>query len=311
MDGKKDIDSRKSKREANASVIATQPIETSAILTGQPHGYNPSVADYDGSRYVSYRYHPKPDHWRTQMVISKDGIEKPIFPPEQYAQHSLEDGRFFMWQKKLHLSVTIARSRVSGQSLDPCISAYGELREEADGWRLHNWIEPKHPDNTWSKATKNIVYFQRGEHLLMTWMTYPNHVIHQLDEVGKLVTGWRTESPRCPFGSYRGGTQSFPFEGNRLRFCHAVQNNPKATQYWGYSLCAYVFESDPPFRILKVSQQPIIGGNEFYEPNCPHWKPRICIPYGAVPRGDGWKVSIGVNDCECALAEVTRWDLNF
>jgi len=301
----------RSGRNLFESVTIATPIETRTIPMVHSRGYNPSMADFNNETFYSYRWHPNPKNWRTEIAIVRNGVEKPLLPPEQYAKHSIEDGRFFVWQKKLHLSVTVARSRVSGQSLDPCISGYGELREEFEGWRLHNWIEPKHPDNTWSKATKNIVYFQRGEHLLMTWTTSPNHVVHQLDEVGRIVTGWRTESPKCPFGSYRGGTQSFSYEGSRLRFCHAVQNNPKAVQYWGYYLAAYVFEPDPPFRILKVSQQPIMGGNEFYEPNCPHWKPRICIPYGAVPRGDGWRVSIGINDCECALADVTRWDLNF
>ena len=95
-----------------------------------------------------------------------------------------------------------------------------------------------------------------------------------------------------------------------MRFCHAVQNNPKAVQYWGYSLCAYVYEPKPPFRILQVSQQPILTGDERYAWDCPHWKPRICIPYGAVARGNGWRVSLGLNDCECAIVDLTDNDLN-
>lgn len=307
---RKRFDSRKSKSEPYSSVTATQPIETRSLPTLLSRGYNPSIADFDNGTFYSYRWHPNPSNWRTEMAVVRNGVEKPLLPPDQYAKHSIEDGRFFVFQKKLHLSVTVARSRVSGQSLDPCISGYGELREEADGWRLHNWIEPKHPDNTWSKATKNIVYFQRGEFLLMTWTTFPNHVVHQLDEAGRIVTGWRTESPKCPFGSYRGGTQSFNYEGNRLRFCHSVQNNPKAQLYWHYYLAAYVFQSEPPFRILSVSQQPIMSGNEDYCPGIPHHKPNILIPYGAVKREDGWSVACGRNDRECILVEIKEGDLN-
>lgn len=259
---------------------------------------------------MSYRYHPAASSWRTQLVIQCNGQEKPVILPEKYKDYSHEDMRFFIFNGHLMASLTVARSRVSGQSLDPCIQAYGKLEERECGWMMTNWVEPKHPDNTWSKQSKNVVFRQSGKNLTMTWATYPNHVVHLLDAQGGLVTGWRTESPKCPFGSYRGGTQSFPFDGKRLRFCHAVQNNPKATLYWGYSLAAYVFDPEPPFRIVAVSQQPILRGNEAYTPDVPHWKPRICIPYGATQDGDNFRVSIGLNDCECATVDLTREDLN-
>ncbi len=207
-------------------------------------------------------------------------------------------------------SLTVARSRVSGQSLDPCIQAYGKLEERECGWMMTNWVEPKHPDNTWSKQSKNVVFRQSGKNLTMTWATYPNHVVHLLDAQGGLVTGWRTESPKCPFGTYRGGTQSFAFDGKRLRFCHAVQNNPKTQLYWHYHLAAYLFEPDPPFRIVKVSQMPIMSGNEQYEAGVAHQKANILIPYGAVTHGNGWRISCGRNDKECVLIDVEAGDLN-
>jgi hypothetical protein len=285
-------------------------IEVRSVKTQQPNGYNLALCDFRDASYMAYRYHPEPKSWRTQVIIICDGKEFPLRLPEQYKMHSHEDLRFFTHGGNLFASVTVARSRVSGQSLDPCIVIYGELVRDGEGYYLHNWIVPKHPDNTWAKATKNTVFFEHEGKLMVTWNTYPNHIVHRLDAQGNIATGWRTESPKCPFGSYRGGTQSLPFNGKRLRFCHAVQNNPKAVQYWGYSLCACVFEPEPPFRIVSVSQQPILAGNEAYYPGVPHWKPRIVFPLGAVARGDGWRVSIGRNDCECATVDVTLWDLN-
>lgn len=274
------------------------------------HGYNPSMEDYGGATFYAYRWHPKPNHWRTEIAIVRNGVERPLIPPPQYSQHSIEDPRFFVYRNKLHVALTIARTRVSGQSVDPCIVGYGILAQSPDGWHLENWREPLHPNNTWSKQSKNLVFWEDDKRLVFTWTTRPAHVVHSLDDGGAITAGWRTESPSCSFGNYRGGTQSFPFKGNRLRFCHAVQNNPKAVQYWGYSLAAMVFQEAPPFRILQVSQQPILTGNELYVPDCPHWKPRICIPYGAVKRGDGWRVSLGINDCQCALVDLTENDLN-
>lgn len=291
-------------------MTATDSITIRPLHTQHAHGYNPSIAEFGGSSYLAYRFHPDLKSWRTEICIVKDGRTAPLLPPVQYKLHSLEDPRWFIYAGKLHLSVTVARSRVNGQSLDPCICAYGQIVEVGGDWTFQTWVEPKHADNVWTKQTKNLVFESSKQGLLMTWMTSPFHVVHLLDEVGKPVTGWRTESPKCPFGNFRGGTQSFGFEGKRLRFCHAVQNNPKATQYWGYSLAAYVFEPEPPFRIVAVSQQPILTGNEAYTPDCPHWKPKICIAYGAIARGDGWRVSLGLNDCECATVDLTRDDLN-
>lgn len=291
--------------------VTATAIEVRPFPTVHPNGYNLSMCEFRNAQYFAYRYHPDEKSWRTQIAIVCDGKTYPLRIPEQYKLHSHEDPRYFVFAGNLYLSLTVARSRVNGQSIDPCLIAYGELARDGDAYYLHDFIEPKHPDNTWSKQSKNVVFRQSGQNLTMTWATYPSHVVHLLDAKGGLVTGWRTESPKCPFGSYRGGTQSFAFEGKRLRFAHAVSNNPKAGQYWGYNLMAYVFDSEPPFRIVKVSQQPILASNEAYAPGVPHWKPRICIPYGAVARGDGWLVSVGLNDCECAMAEVTRWDLNF
>jgi len=290
-----------------ASTIQVVPFPTL-----HPNGYNLAMADFEGSQYHAYRHHPDPKSWRTEISIVKNGIESPLIPPEQYTRHSIEDPRWFVFKNELHLSCTIARSRVSGQSMDPCVCGYGRPSYTGRGWYLANWTEPKHAKNNWSNQTKNLVFRESSaaNGLTMTWETYPNHVVHLLDAQGGLVTGWRTESHKCPFGSYRGGTQSFAFDGKRLRFCHAVQNNPKATLYWGYSLAAYVFDPEPPFRIVAVSQQPILRGNELYAPGVSHWKPRICIPYGATQYGDNFRVSIGLNDCECATVDLNRGDLN-
>lgn len=109
---------------------------------------------------MSYRYHPKPDHWRTCMAIEMDGKTLPLNPPKEYAQYSIEDGRFFVREGKLHLSVTVSRSRVSGQACDPCIIAYGQIVKEPEAWRFLTWIEPRHPNNVWSKQTKNVNFFE-------------------------------------------------------------------------------------------------------------------------------------------------------
>lgn len=145
--------------------------------------------------------------------------------------------------------------------------------------------------------------------LYCTWETYPFHIVHRLDEKGAILSSWKTESPKS-FAPYRGGTQAFDFDGKKLRFAHAVFNNPKAKLYWHYYLAAYVFEPQPPFKILQVSQHPIVSGNEAYVENCPHQKANVIIPYGAVKNGSGWSVACGRSDHECVLVNLQEEDLN-
>jgi len=199
---------------------------------------------------------------------------------------------------------------MNGQSVDPCIQIVGKLEYGEKEWMIRELRQPKYGKNDMTWTEKNWVFGQYQDKLVFTYQAFPHHIVCQMGEGNTVTTSWRTESPKCQFGNYRGGTQTFDFHGNRLRFCHVVQNNPKAKLYWGYSLGCYVFEPQPPFRIVAVSQQPILTGNELYTPNCPHWKPRVVICYGAIKNGEGWTVACGRNDSECILVNVTEKDLN-
>lgn len=259
---------------------------------------------------MTYRWHPRPDHWRTELVIVAAGETLPMRMPEKYKDHSAEDCRLFIYQGKPHCSITISRTRMNGQSIDPCIQVVGELDWGKKEWTLKNWRQPVYGKNDMTWTEKNWTWGQYQDKLVFTYQAYPHHIVCQMGEGNTVATSWKTESPKCNFGQYRGGTQTFDFNGKRLRFCHVVQNNPKAKLYWHYYLAAYIFEPTPPFKIIAVSQQPILSGNEDYIPNCPHQKPNVIIPYGAVKNGDGWTISCGRNDHECILVNLKESDLN-
>ncbi len=242
--------------------------------------------------------------------MEADGQTLPILMPAKYVDYSHEDPRLFLYRGVPHLSATISRTRVNGQSVDPCIQIVGELEWGKQAWTLKNWRQPQYGKNDMTGTEKNWAFGWFKDKLVFTYQAFPHHVVCQLGEGNTVTTSWRTESPKCSFGVYRGGTQTFDFNGKRLRFCHVVQNNPKAKLYWGYSLACYVFEPHPPFKIIAVSQQPILRGNEEYVPDCPHQKPNVVIPYGAIKSGDGWTVSCGRNDRECILVNLKESDLN-
>jgi hypothetical protein len=263
------------------------------------NGYNLSMMEVGNNLWKTYRWHPG-SSWRTELALSINGEDRKIILPEKYAKHSHEDARLFMFRGKPHISLTVARSSVT-KSPDPCVTGYGRL--SPDGV-VHDWIEPRLGKNDWSSQEKNWNFFEWDKKLHVTYRHTPMHEVYELDG-GRVVRDYKTKPPECSFGEPRGGTQPFPFRGEWLRFFHTCQVNKKSDAWWTYHVGALVMEAKPPFRIIKVSQFPIISGDELYYPGNKHWKPKVRIPYGAIETPEGWLVAMGANDSACETIELT------
>lgn len=106
------------------------------------------------------------------------------------------------------------------------------------------------------------------------------------------------------------------YDGHLLRFFHSTSDSGPKNRYRVYCMGAYLMEKRPPFRMIRMSKKPIIFGSphgvvvDLDKKKCPHWKPNVVFPGGVVTRNGHWLVSIGVNDCECALIQVKPEDLN-
>lgn len=275
------------------------------IPTGKEYGYNMSLLRVGDNVWKTYRYHPGKS-WRTELMLVIDGKEIPIVVPSCYAQHSIEDGRLFMFQNVPHISMTVARSRIAGQRADPCIQAYGRL--EPDGTIL-NWIEPKIGKNDWSGNEKNWSFFEYQGKLHVSYCFSPSHTVYQLNSLGKKEREYVTPVPKCSFGEPRGGTQMIPYHEHWLKFFHTNQVNPKSAAMQNYHAGAMVIESSPPFRVRQVSKFPILTGNEMFN-EAPFWKSKCMLPYGAMKSGDAYEVALGMNDSQCAIATVWKENLN-
>jgi predicted GH43/DUF377 family glycosyl hydrolase len=73
-----------------------------------------------------------------------------------------------------------------------------------------------------------------------------------------------------------------------------------------YAMGAYTFSAAPPYRILRRSREPLLRASD-HDPLAPDdpWKMRVVFPAGLVRVDAGWLVSVGVNDCRCALVELS------
>jgi len=291
-------------------------IQPTIIPTAMPHGYNASVEEFGGIRLLSYRYHPNPNQWRTQIMIQESIAdylkEEKLVLPDFYSEMSHEDGRMFWYKGSLHMSLTVAVFPGVENTSPPCITIYGELRRGEDFWYLDNVVTPKYGNNDWSGQNKNNLFFEHAGKLYQIYQCSPEQVVIRLKEGGEVDEVFRTKSPSWEHGEIRGGTQPLAYTncGKWLRFFHSLHKHGNNRGDWTYAIGALIQDSKSPFAIERISKFPVFSGDERFVPHCKHWKQGVAIAYGAIPDGDGWLVSVGLNDSLCATLKVNSSDLN-
>ncbi len=272
------------------------------ILTGKPHGYNPSIIKHDGSVFTTYRWHDRND-WRTSMVlIDGSGREHEIKFPEELKDNSIEDGRLFTLNGKLMLSYVVAAA-FSGQFRSAI--GYGELVQDA-GWKLAKHFQPKFGRNDLSNLQKNWVPFDHKGKLHFIYSSAPDQIIIRV-EGDAVAEVFKSKGVSWPYEEIRGGCV-IPHAGKMLRFFHSHTNQGNRDS-WIYRVGASVMNPEPPFQTIKVCDLPVLSGNEKWT-QCKHWKANVVFPAGVIESENGWKLAVGLNDCESVLTTIQPKYLN-
>lgn len=274
-------------------------------ITGSK-GYNMSVMDVDGRTMAVYRYHPNPVHWRTQLALNYGGRTFRVEPEPKFREHSIEDGRLFMFKGKIHLSYTVSRT-VENSSRS--VMQYGEIFEDGGVWRIRNSFQPKYGKNDFSGMEKNWVFWSIGEKLYAAYQRSPEQIILELDG-DRVVQEFKTKTPEWAWGAMRGGTQPIEHNGLLLQFFHTQHKNKKSAWWWRYFIGCLLMETQPPFQIVSVSKFPILAGNEKYFSGWQFWKPSCFLPYGAIKKGNDFLISGGINDSATFTSLITEKQLN-
>jgi len=282
------------------------------IMGLEAHGYNPSLIQWNGNLWSTYRHHPH-GSWKTQLAIvqldpaTATAIRHlPLRMPSDLSTSSVEDMRLWTRDDRLFGSFVVAG--VAGNRFR-CVMAYGEIKVSDSGAELAEFCRPEYGHNDGSALEKNWVFFDLEGRTHFIYACSPEHVVVRIRD-GKPDEEWRTPSLSWAWGQIRGGTPPIPYRGKWLRFFHSqipISDKPRDVRYY---MGAYVMNSEPPFEMLAVSSHPILSGHE-WRSGAAHWKPNVVIPYGAVAQDDGWMVSVGVNDTAACLVKVTESHLNF
>ena len=149
-------------------------------------------------------------------------------------------------------------------------------------------------DNT--KHQKNWTYFIKDGKLMCVYKMYP-HTVLEIDFDGTIVSEYISHNnitKTWKFGECRMGTNPILKDGYYHNFFHSSISwrNPKRQYVMGY----YKFESEPPFKIVEISREPILWGNESDFRFLPKQNPIVVFPCGVICENNQFHISFGLND---------------
>jgi predicted GH43/DUF377 family glycosyl hydrolase len=285
-------------------------IDPAALVPGK-RAYNNGVCAFGGRLLMAYRLEPfdGPD----RICIAE--LDRVTYRPLSNARVDLsragagehyEDPRLFVFREKLWLSFTHARSGPDffAQQM------YAELHEDGDLWR-GGAVVPEYGRNGRDGLEKNWTFFASGDALYALYAPWRWELI-RVHDGGRCETVSRERrAPAWEHGFLSGGTppQRMP-DGRFLTLLHSF-TQPGARRI--YHALAAVFAAEPPFALERISAAPILSGSDRgpFPPGAEAASaPWSVFPAGHVLDGDRLVVSLGLNDCRCAIAELSFAELD-
>jgi predicted GH43/DUF377 family glycosyl hydrolase len=107
------------------------------------------------------------------------------------------------------------------------------------------------------------------------------------------------------YGTIRGGTPPVLVGNELITFFHS--STPWTTEKRQYHMGAYAFENKPPFRITRITREPLLTGSRFdrWYPS----KPPCFFVVGSLLRNGEWLLTGGCNDIDCAFVKIPAKDI--
>ena len=165
-----------------------------------------------------------------------------------------------------------------------------------------------------NRIEKNWVPFEYDNELLLSYSISPHKIFKPIfgTESCKIYAHY-PYSIKWDWGEIRGGTPALLVDGKFLSFFHSSKsirsNYSNEERVHHYFMCAYVFETQPPFNITHISPNPIIcddfyNGEDYSDKT---WKPlRVIFPMGFVFDNNYIWISYGKQDYECWIVKLDK-----
>lgn len=185
----------------------------------------------------------------------------------------------------------------------------GHIVQESDRLSVESPICLELLDGACTQREKNWAPFEYNGTVLLAYSVDPHKIVQPLLTGLCELIGETTASSGWNWGELRGGTPAVRIGDEYLAFFHSskpvvtAQSGGKRMQH--YVMGAYTFSAEPPFKITRISPEPL-AGEGFYEP--PYhatWKPlRVVFPMGCIVDGEHIWVTYGRQDFEIWVAKI-------
>lgn len=153
---------------------------------------------------------------------------------------------------------------------------------------------------------KNWLFFVHDDRMHLIYQAKPHVVVEFNDNMG-IVKEYRTDNPKIEWkwGEIRGGTPPVRAGDEYWTFFHS--SLPWTDRYRRYFMGAYAFEAKAPFRITRITKEPLLAGSQ-EDPWCDS-KPLVVFCSGFIMDGSNCLVTFGVNDLKCGWCSIPHSDL--
>jgi predicted GH43/DUF377 family glycosyl hydrolase len=113
------------------------------------------------------------------------------------------------------------------------------------------------------------------------------------------------------FGYIRGGAPPCEYNRNTLLWCfHSTKtfNSYVKEKANHYMFSVYVTENIFPFNVIKICKLPLLIGIPAHASETLSLQNHVVYPCGIIKTGEGWRISMGINDYKIAFLDITEKD---
>lgn len=263
-----------------------------AQLAGSGHRFNASMIRHRGQMLMAYRVGRGGSQIHVARVNEDLSAGASTYLPLHHAQAPLgqEDPRFFVHAGKLHVGYI----GVLGEQ-GPTSVLYARLSDGLDVEQIF------YPDFAKRGAwEKNWTFFSWSGELFAVYSIRPHAVLHVVNDEAFPFAQTTAMLPWSG-GSMRGGASPVRVGDEFFHWFHGATETAKGRVY---NVGCYAFQARPPFRITRLTPDPILVGDRAPRP-ADFWADCI-FPGGAILAGDRWLVSAGVMDTSISIFELAH-----
>lgn len=311
------VDSWKNLEETlDPCVISTKQVH----IPGSPDAFNPSLLAWEDGWLLSFRDKQRVNGiWHSHIGLVKLTPSFEVMGPISFldtGSHLSADPRLIEVEGTIYIvysdvSLAALLAPVPGEKhiLEMVV---GKIEEHNGVFSIHSLSHlTEYPNRVDNRVEKNWVPFSYANQLLLAYSLEPHTIfMRPYDNAICQIFAKSTRPLKWPWGIVRGGTPAICVEGKYLSFFHSskamksLHSEGKASRH--YFLGAYLFDTEPPFTIEKISPKPIVGPNFYIGKNYPSYWTAIqaVFPCGLVQKGPHLWVSYGRQDHECWVAQI-------